>query len=938
MPLPKQAANTAATNEKRNSGRRKGAKMDRRNFLKGTVVASAVAAAAPTDALTSSMKDKARPGEAGETATPKAGEIIGDPRDGGIFGHWVADEFGLPAYRYELDHVNDPRGTWDTQMTGKSNRHWHQVGNDRITAIAANEGWIQLYSHEYGPRWINMYRPDQQSFAGGSSFLQIGDQMLSTFYRCQPKDAKVERTWGCSYARFSVEQAGLRLERTVFAPFGDSPFLVACVRITNMGKTSQAVTHTEYWDLNLNNVDYLTAYPFGMNQDYRDLTSGRLYAGYAAAYDEGLGALIARHPLAVPTGEDAVNWPAPTVHNRPDVSLAPMGVKPDTFITQRKALFDQLGKYLPKLVEDRAGRPAETENKPTLESKQPVFAAQSQHSIAPGETVVIGYAYGATPAQETESELRNLDRSVERLFETNMRAWSAFVPKVELGDASLERELVWGAYYVRSGGAYHRLYKAHTLPQGGSYQYMGGVNAGPRATLQHAMPLTWLAPEITKDVLRFTLAETAPSGEVPYAEAGTGMIDTTLDWIPSDNDLWLLWAVSDYVLARRDRQFLTDVCSYYPPPYTRAEPVWDHCVRAFHHLTEDIGYGSHGLLRMRTSDWNDTVTFDGKVPMSRIWIEGESTLNSAMGVYVLRRFAELARYACKPAMEKKARGHADKLADAVRTAWKGKFLNRGWLDNKTEIGATDMFLEPQPWALISGVLDEKQQATLVAEIRSRLSDPLGTRIHDNNGGGEEVPSHTFNGIWASINSTLVWGLSKVSPEEARKEHLANTLANHARTYPANWFGIWSGPDVYFNSESKRPGETYTFGPQFSMQGWPVQILFQHSEPLNSALWMMGIEANAEGIAVRPRLPLDRWSWKGSGMSIRFDKERIHGSISGAGTEMIRLTLQLPAPWHGGPIEIEEDGVKRKVDHAGPEATLTLWVAPNTTAEFAVNKG
>jgi len=905
--------------------------MDRRIFLKGTVAAGAVAAAVPAEALSANGSGEKRASEAAGTKAPKPGETIGDPRDGGIFGRWVADEFGLPAYRYELDHLRDPRGTWDTQMTGKSNRHWHQLGNDRITAIATNEGWIQLYSHEYGPRWINMYRPEQRSFAGGNSFVQAGDQMLSTVYRCQPKDGKVERTWGCSYARFMVEQQDLRLERTVFAPFGDSPFLVSCVRITNLGKTAQTATHTEYWDLNLNNIDYFTLAPFAMDQGYRDNISARLYAGYAAAYDDDLDALIARHPLAVPTGEDAVNWPSPTVHNRPDVSLAAMGVKGAKPVTKRKELFDQLSKYLPQFLEESAGKPGR-------ESVQPVMASVSRHTIAAGETVVLGYAYGATPAAETASELRNLDRSVERLFESNMQAWAAFVPAVDLGDPSLDRELVWGAYYVRSGGAYHRLYKAHTLPQGGAYQYLGGVNAGPRATLQHALPLIWLAPEITKEVLRFTFAETHPSGEIPYAEAGTGMIDTALDWIPSDNDLWLLWAISDYVLAKRDRQFLNDVCSYFPPPYTRPEPVWDHCVRAFKHLTEEVGYGAHGLLKMRTGDWNDTVVFDGKVPMDRIWAEGESTLNSAMGVFVLRRFAELAKYACKPAVEKQARAHAEKLADAVRGAWTGKFLNRGWLDSKTEIGATDMFLEPQPWALIAGILDEKQQATLVEEIRTRLADPLGSRIHDANGGGEETPSHAFNGIWASINSTLVWGLSKVSPEQARREHLANTLFNHARTYPKNWFGIWSGPDVYLNSDSKRPGETYTFNAAFAMQGWPVQILFQHSEPLNSSLWMLGIEANAEGIEVRPRIPLEEWSWSGSGLSLKYAKSRIHGAISGVGSELLRVTLQLPADWQGGPVEIDEGGAKRNIERAGKDATLTLWVAPNSSTEFAVSKG
>ena len=232
--------------------------MDRRNFLKGTVVAGAVVAAAPADALNTKPRDKAGTARCTAESEPEAWRGHRRPARRRHLWQWIADEFGLPAYRYELDHVNDPRGTWDTQMMAKSNRHWHQLGNDRITAIAMNEGWIQLYSHEYGPRWINMYRPDQRSFAGGNSFVQAGDQMLSTVYRCQPKDAKVERTWGCSYARFSVEQAGLRLERTVFAPFGDSPFLVACVRIKNLGKHSADHNSHRVLGLNINNLDYLT--------------------------------------------------------------------------------------------------------------------------------------------------------------------------------------------------------------------------------------------------------------------------------------------------------------------------------------------------------------------------------------------------------------------------------------------------------------------------------------------------------------------------------------------------------------------------------------------------------------------------------------------------------------------------------------------------------
>ena len=166
-----------------------------------------------------------------------------------------------------------------------------------------------------------------------------------------------------------------------------------------------------------------------------------------------------------------------------------------------------------------------------------------------------------------------------------------------------------------------------------------------------------------------------------------------------------------------------------------------------------------------------------------------------MAVHVLRRFAELATYAHQPVMAERARQHADKLADAVRACWRGRHLNRGWRDRNHEVGYKDLYLEPQPWALISGVLDQQQNATLVDEITHRLADPIGSRIFG--AGGEGNPPTAFGGEWLSINSTLVWGLSKVSPERAWRELVANTLFNHARTYPSVWFGIWSGPGHLF---------------------------------------------------------------------------------------------------------------------------------------------
>ena len=167
--------------------------------------------------------------------------------------------------------------------------------------------------------------------------------------------------------------------------------------------------------------------------------------------------------------------------------------------------------------------------------------------------------------------------------------------------------------------------------------------------------------------------------------------------------------------------------------------------------------------------------------------------------------------------------------------------------------------------------------------------------------------------------------------------MANTLFNHARTYPAIWFGIWSGPDTYLPSNSDRPGETWIMPHYFGLQPWPVQILFPHSETLNSTLWLMGIEATAKGISVYPRLPSDCWSWSSPGLTIRYDKDRIHGSISGVGPELISLELKVPPDWQGGGAEIEEGGRKRKADNIDGSVRLRVWVAAGTTTEFSVTK-
>jgi hypothetical protein len=88
--------------------------------------------------------------------------LPGDPRafelteaGSGAFGRWILDAAGLPAYRYELDQYQDSRAHYPNTEGRDRHDHWHQIGNDRITALASNDGTVQVYLADRGGIFLN---------------------------------------------------------------------------------------------------------------------------------------------------------------------------------------------------------------------------------------------------------------------------------------------------------------------------------------------------------------------------------------------------------------------------------------------------------------------------------------------------------------------------------------------------------------------------------------------------------------------------------------------------------------------------------------------------------------------------------------------------------------------------------------------------------------
>src|SRR5256885_13367095 len=211
--------------------------IDRRQFLANSAKAAAAAKLVP-EFLSFAQANRAI------AANPQK------PYGSGYFGEWIEDEFGLPAFHYTCDQAHDPKAVTGVNPGMLSpTEHIHQVGNDRIIAIASNYGQVRVRQDEGAPKFLNDYAPERGAFAGGFGYLVDGKMMLSTLY---PGPAKsFDRVFGIGYFRKKVANQSYSVDHIIVAPFGDDPVLISQIKVTNTGAAEAQLRWVEYWGCQL---------------------------------------------------------------------------------------------------------------------------------------------------------------------------------------------------------------------------------------------------------------------------------------------------------------------------------------------------------------------------------------------------------------------------------------------------------------------------------------------------------------------------------------------------------------------------------------------------------------------------------------------------------------------------------------------------------------
>ena len=279
---------------------------------------------------------------------------------------------------------------------------------------------------------------------------------------------------------------------------------------------------------------------------------------------------------------------------------------------------------------------------------------------------------------------------------------------------------------------FHDLY----LVAGRSFIYCGLRNGyGYRDTVQDIQGIIHLAPEMALEKIRFMLsAQVDNGGGLPLVKFthNPGHEDTPDDAsyvqetghpaYRADDALWLFPTVYKYIAETGNTAFLDEVI----PFANKGEgSVYEHLKRAVQFSFDHLG--SHGMPAGLYADWNDCL---------RLGAGGESSFVAMQFYYsmiILKRFSDYkgdtdyTRYLDEKLLETGAL--------IQKLCWdKDRFI-RGYTEAGDKIGAAsdpeaNMWLNPQSWAVISGLASKEQSDAALNNVYQYLNTPYGAILMD----------------------------------------------------------------------------------------------------------------------------------------------------------------------------------------------------------------
>lgn len=499
--------------------------------------------------------------------------------------------------------------------------------------------------------------------------------------------------------------------------------------------------------------------------------------------------------------------------------------------------------------------------------------------LNPGETAHLAFIVGAKNREESRALMaRYADpaavcpeelAALKAHWHTRLENFQIHTPSAEMNSMIN----TWNAY---------NCFMTFTWSRAASLIYCGLRNGyGYRDTVQDIQGVIHLAPEQAAEKIRFMLsAQVDNGGGLPLVKFthNPGHEDTPDD--PSyvqetghpayraDDALWLFPTVYKYLAETGNLAFLDEVIPY---ANKGAATVYEHLQRAIDFSLEHLG--PHGMPAGLYADWNDCL---------RLGAEGESSFVAFQLVLALRIQKQLAEEkGDAAAAEKLAKQLADFSALVEKLCWNEDRYIRGFTEKGEVIGRrtdpeANLWLNPQSWAVISGLADSEKAETILHTVHEGLNTEYGVMLMQ-----PPYHAHAFDGALAVIYNAGVKENAGIFSQSQGWIILAEALCGHGNRafsyYKAN------SPAEQNGCAEIRKLEPYCYGqftegkdsPHFGRSHVHWLTGTASTMMVGAVEGILGVRPDLHGLRLSPSIPA---AWDGFTMEKIFRGKKLHITV------------------------------------------------------------
>ena len=499
--------------------------------------------------------------------------------------------------------------------------------------------------------------------------------------------------------------------------------------------------------------------------------------------------------------------------------------------------------------------------------------------LNPGETAHLAFIVGAKNREESRALMaRYADpaavcpeelAALKAHWHTKLENFQIHTPSAEMNSMIN----TWNAY---------NCFMSFTWSRAASLVYCGLRNGyGYRDTVQDIQGVIHLAPEQAAEKIRFMLsAQVDNGGGLPLVKFthNPGHEDTPDD--PSyvqetghpayraDDALWLFPTVYKYLAETGNLAFLDEVIPY---ANKGAATVYEHLQRAIDFSLEHLG--PHGMPAGLYADWNDCL---------RLGAEGESSFVAFQLVLALRIQKQLAEEkGDAAAAEKLAKQLADFSALVEKLCWNEDRYIRGFTEKGEVIGRrtdpeANLWLNPQSWAVISGLADSEKAETILHTVHEGLNTEYGVMLMQ-----PPYHAHAFDGALAVIYNAGVKENAGIFSQSQGWIILAEALCGHGNRafsyYKAN------SPAEQNDRAEIRKLEPYCYGqftegkdsPHFGRSHVHWLTGTASTMMVGAVEGILGVRPDLHGLRLSPSIPA---AWDGFTMEKSFRGKKLHITV------------------------------------------------------------